>query len=158
MLDPVVAGKVHFTYGREGLEEFIEPSQLIKELGGDEDWDYEYVEPVEGENDLMKDTAAKDAVLAERDEIAARFEETTRKWMEATPGPENDKLQEERSKIAEESRVNYWKLDPYVRARSMYDRQGILTGGGPVNWYSYKNQNGSANGSAKPAEAKVEES
>ena len=34
-LDPVVASKVHFTYGREGLEEFIEPSHIIKELGGD---------------------------------------------------------------------------------------------------------------------------
>lgn len=83
----------------------------------------------------MNDTDAKAAILKERGDIAARFEAVTRKWADATPGAESDAMQSERTAIAKESRDNYWKLDPYVRARSLYDRQGFIRGGAEVNWY-----------------------
>ncbi|KAM3559463.1 hypothetical protein MY1884_003459 [Beauveria asiatica] len=133
-LDPVVASKVKFTNGRDGVDgitNHIAPDRLIKELGGDLDWEYEYVEPVEGENDLMKDTATRDRLLAERKEIGKRFEAATRKWVQAST-PE---INAERTSLANELRVNYWKLDPYIRARSMYDRNGNLRGGKKVAWY-----------------------
>ncbi|KAM3437377.1 hypothetical protein NHJ13734_004637 [Beauveria thailandica] len=133
-LDPVVASKVKFTNGRDGVDgitNHIAPDRLIKELGGDLDWEYKYVEPVEGENDLMKDTATRDRLLAERKEIGKRFEAATRKWVQAST-PE---INAERTSLANELRVNYWKLDPYIRARSMYDRNGNLRGGKKVAWY-----------------------
>ncbi|KAM3559489.1 hypothetical protein ARSEF4850_004121 [Beauveria asiatica] len=133
-LDPVVASKVKFTNGRDGVDgitNHIAPDRLIKELGGDLDWEYEYVEPVEGENALMKDTATRDRLLAERKEIGKRFEAATRKWVQAST-PE---INAERTSLANELRVNYWKLDPYIRARSMYDRNGNLRGGKKVAWY-----------------------
>lgn len=83
----------------------------------------------------MKDTEAKASILKERGDIATKFEAVTRKWVDVTPGPESDALQSERTAIAKESRDNYWKLDPYVRARSLYDRQGFIRGGAEVNWY-----------------------
>ncbi|TQS31461.1 hypothetical protein Golomagni_08255, partial [Golovinomyces magnicellulatus] len=132
-LDPVVANKVNFTYSREDLEVFIAPDQLIKELGGDEDWEYNYIEPVAGENDLMKDEKGKEAVMAERNEIADKFEAVTRKWVATAPGPEADKLKQEREELAKLARTSYWKLDPYVRARSMYDREGSICGGAKAN-------------------------
>lgn len=134
-LDPVVASKVHFTYNREGLEEFIAPDQIIKELGGDEDWEYRYEEPVAGENDKMKDTQTRDAILQERHDISKRFEETTQRWIEAGDDEARRKLHDERDDLAVQLRQNYWKLDPYVRARSMYDRQGIICGGKAARWY-----------------------
>lgn len=134
-LDPVVASKVHFTNGRDGTDgitNFIAPDRLIKELGGDLDWEYKYVEPVEGENDIMKDTATRNRLQAERQEIANRFETATRKWVEAST-PE---INAERASLAKELCVNYWKLDPYIRARSLYDRNGNMRGGGKkVAWY-----------------------
>lgn len=134
-LDPVVANKVNFTYTRQDLEEFIAPDQLIKELGGDEQWEYKYIEPVAGENDVMKDEKGKEAVMTERREIADKFEAVTRKWVATSPGPEAEELKKERDELAKQARVNYWKLDPYVRARSMYDRAGIICGGAKTNWY-----------------------
>lgn len=133
-LDPVVASKVHFTNGRDGADgitNHIDADRLIKELGGDLDWDYKYVEPVEGENDIMKDTATRDRLQAEREEIAKRYEAATRKWVDnATP-----EIRAERVSIAAELATNYWKLDPYVRARNMYDRNGNIRGGKKVAWY-----------------------
>ena len=56
-LDPVVAAKIHFTKHLEDLEQYIPRSQIVKELGGDENWEYHYIEPVSGENDLMQHEA-----------------------------------------------------------------------------------------------------
>ncbi|EQK99028.1 CRAL/TRIO domain protein [Ophiocordyceps sinensis CO18] len=134
-LDPVVAAKVHFTNYKAGLEEFIEPSHIIKELEGDEDWEYKYEEPVEGENDRMKDTKTRDRLLEAREELYKQFEAETRKWIRSTDSDEGKQAKAQREKIAEQLRVGYWELDPYLRSRSLYDRQGIILPGGGVDWY-----------------------
>ncbi|KAJ2982963.1 hypothetical protein NQ176_g1046 [Zarea fungicola] len=134
-LDPVVAAKVHFTNGRSGLEEFIAPSQIPKELGGDEDWEYSYIEPVEGENSSMEDTATRDAILKERGVLVKDFEEATKVWLRDGDSESATKAEESRNTIARQMKDNYWKLDPYIRARSVYDRQGVIGSGGVINFY-----------------------
>lgn len=134
----MVAAKVNFTNQRAGLEEFIEPSHITKELGGDEDWEYKYVEPVPGENDRMKDTATREKLQAARQELVKSFEATTLQWIKAPQGEEAKELKEKRTAIAAQLRENYWKLDPYVRARSLYDRAGVIQEGGKIDWYSAK--------------------
>ena len=137
-LDPVVAAKVNFTYGREGLEQFIAPDKLIKELGGDEDWEYKYVEPVPGENDKMKDVETRDRLIKSREELARQFEVATQNWIQHPEGEEAKEAKAERDRIAVQLRESYWQLDPYIRARSLYDRQGNIRGGAPVQWYGEK--------------------
>lgn len=146
-MDPVIASKVNFTYTRQDLEEFIAPDRLIKELGGDEDWEYKYEEPVPGENAAMADTESRDRLIREREDIAVRFEAATKEWVLRPDGHEGEELRAKREAIAKEIRENYWRMDKYVRARSLYDRQGNLQGGGEVRWYDCK-QNGTTNGSA----------
>ncbi|UNI21435.1 phosphatidylinositol transfer protein csr1 [Purpureocillium takamizusanense] len=133
-MDPVIRSKVNFTYGSKDLDQFIAPEQLLKELGGEEDWDYTYLEPVPGENDLMKDTETRDRILKERKELASQFEVATQKWIKAE-GTQAEELKDERNRLAAELRANYWRLDPYVRARCVLDRQGVIQGGKPVVWY-----------------------
>ena len=58
-MDPVVASKVHFTKSVADLDKFISRTQIPRELKGDEDWQYEYVEPKKDENAIMKDTATR---------------------------------------------------------------------------------------------------
>ncbi|KAI1056302.1 hypothetical protein LB507_002166 [Fusarium sp. FIESC RH6] len=137
-LDPVVAAKVHFTNNRSELEEFISRDHLIKELEGDEDWEYKYVEPIPGENDKMKDTQTRDRMLAEREELVKKFEQTTREWIRQPEGEQGKQLKAEREKIAKLLREDYWRLDPYIRARTLYDRQGAIQTGGKTDWYSLK--------------------
>jgi CRAL/TRIO domain len=118
-LDPVVASKIHFTRSRADLEKFIPALHLIKELEGEDDFEYKYIEPTPGENDIMEDTATRDAMLNDREGMVQRFEEATKRWIAGLDSPE-------RSAIVGELNENYWKLDPYIRARTLYDRMGVI--------------------------------
>ncbi|KAF7550105.1 hypothetical protein G7Z17_g5955 [Cylindrodendrum hubeiense] len=135
-LDPVVASKVHFTNNKKELEEFIEPSHIIKELEGEEDWEYKYIEPIAGENDKMKDTVTRDRLVEAREELVKKFEHTTREWIRNSEGDQAKALKAEREKLAQQLKADYWNLDQYVRARTLYDRQGAIQGGGNTDWYS----------------------
>ncbi|APA14115.1 hypothetical protein sscle_12g088850 [Sclerotinia sclerotiorum 1980 UF-70] len=132
-LDPVVASKVHFTNNVEEMSEFVARSQILKELGGDEDWEYKFVEPIPGENDKMKDTATRDKLLTGREAIVGKYEKATIEWINSE-GNKPD-LKSKRTELAKELRDDYWKLDPYVRARSLYDRVGVVNAGGKLNFY-----------------------
>lgn len=129
-LDPVVASKVHFTKNVEELEAFVERSHIIKELGGDDDWTYEYIEPRPGENDQMNDSATRERLLAERAATVKDFEDLTQEWIE-----EPRVIEQKRNELAERLRSGYWQLDPYIRARSLYDRTGIIQEGGRIQHY-----------------------
>lgn len=124
-LDPVVASKVHFTNNVKDVEEFIPKSQIIKELDGEENWVYKYVEPVAGENDKMKDEATRDELLAAREQLYRDYEDATLKWIKS---PEDASIKAQRNSIADKLRADYWNLDPYLRARSLYDRTGWIQG------------------------------
>ncbi|KAG8157793.1 hypothetical protein KVR01_012455 [Diaporthe batatas] len=124
-LDPVVASKVHFTNNIKDVEQFIHSSRVLKELDGQEDWAYQYVEPIPGENDRMKDEATRNGLLAAREQLYKDYEEATLKWIQ---NPEDASAKVQRNSIAAKLRADYWKLDPYVRARSLYDRTGWLQG------------------------------
>ncbi|KAL2117551.1 hypothetical protein VTJ04DRAFT_7211 [Mycothermus thermophilus] len=136
-LDPVVANKVHFTNSAKEMEEFIPLKHIPKDLDGEEDWTYSYVEPREGENAAMLDTATRDRLLAERAKLYKEYEDATLEWINtpSTAGDAAEKIKARRNDIAARLRADYWNLDPYVRARSYYDRIGVLQPGGKLDWY-----------------------
>ncbi|KAJ1327541.1 CRAL/TRIO domain-containing protein [Microdochium nivale] len=56
---------------------------------------------------------------------------------EPEPEPTRHSAQDkydERARLVEKLMANYWLLDPYVRARNIYDRLGILSKTGEVNF------------------------
>ena len=101
----------------------------MKELGGDEDFVYAYVEPIEGENSQMNDTDSRDKLQAERTELVKSYETETLDWIHGEDSGEG------RNRIAQRLAENYWKLDPHIRARSLYDRTGILGKEGKLEFY-----------------------
>ncbi|KAK0101521.1 hypothetical protein ONS95_006688 [Cadophora gregata] len=135
-LDPVVASKVQFTNNNDEMEQFVPKSQIIKELGGEEDWEYHYPEPLPGENDLMKDTATRDRLLQEREVLVNDYEKATLDWINGSRDMEAVKTR--RHELANSLRDDYWRLDPYVRARSIYDRVGLIQKGGKLQFYPSK--------------------
>ncbi|CCC12175.1 hypothetical protein SMACR_05913 [Sordaria macrospora] len=141
-LDPVVANKVHFTNNISEMSEFISPDKVPKDLDGQEDWDYKYVEPVPGENDKMKDTETLNRLQAARAELVKEYEEATLRWIQAGNGNSSPELKKKRDEIAEKLRVDYWQLDPYIRARSFYDRIGVLLPGGKLDPYLQSKKDG----------------
>ncbi|KAL2129482.1 hypothetical protein VTI74DRAFT_7691 [Chaetomium olivicolor] len=148
-LDPVVANKVHFTNNAKEMEEFIPIKHIPKDLEGEEDWTYQYVEPIEGENAKMADTETRDRLLAARAGLYKEYEDATLEWIRNPEGEKAAAIKKRREEIAERMRVDYWGVDPYLRARSYYDRTGVLLPGGKLNWYP----EGKVNGAAAPAVA-----
>ncbi|KAJ4365633.1 phosphatidylinositol transfer protein csr1 [Neocucurbitaria cava] len=138
-LDPVVAGKVHFAKNIDELSLYVPKSQIPTELGGDEKWEYKYPEPVPGENDKMKEEGPRETLQTERKDIVKRYESTVLQWVQA--GDVAAERRRERDELAEELRSNYWKLDPYVRARTLYDRMGVLHDGGKLDFYGEAKKN-----------------
>lgn len=132
-LDPVVASKVHFTKNVKELEEFVDQSQIPKELGGGENWAYRYVEPVPDENKLQSDDTTRQSLLEERAAVVKDYESTTQQWIQNSAS--RDALQQKRSELAERLRAGYWELDPYVRAKSFCDRTGMIREGGRIQFY-----------------------
>ncbi|KAJ5217124.1 hypothetical protein N7468_010132 [Penicillium chermesinum] len=126
LLDPVVASKVRFQTGVDGLEELIPRSHIIKELGGEEDWEFEYLEPQQNENAKLQDTATRDNILAERKKLGQDLFAATLEW---TQNPQDD------TSWPKSSKRDYWRLDPYIRSRTILDRTGVIQGGGKVDFY-----------------------
>ncbi|KAL2828968.1 hypothetical protein BDW59DRAFT_40212 [Aspergillus cavernicola] len=137
-LDPVVAQKIHFTKNVQDLEEFIPKSHLIKELEGDEDWEYKYIEPKEGENTTIKDTAKGEELVAQRQQIAKDLQDSTIAWILSTRKKEGDKAKEaaqKRKDLTGQLGAQYWQMDPYLRCTTLYDRLNIIQGGGKIDFY-----------------------
>ncbi|CAG7994656.1 unnamed protein product [Penicillium salamii] len=136
-LDPVVASKIQFTKSVADLDKYIPRNQIPKELKGDEDWNYKYIEPVENENAAIQDTETRDSLMVERTMIATRLLGATAAWISATTSNEEaskvEEIKSRRNAVVEEFRMNYWKLDPHIRARALIDRDGMLLPGGQLS-------------------------
>lgn len=141
-LDPVVAAKVHFTKDEKELEAFISPECIPKELGGKEEWEYKYVEPIEGENRSVvvgkgeaADAAARaecDRIQLERRGLVDEYEKETLRWCRNAG---EKQVEARRKELASQLVANYWKMDPFVRARTLLDRIGVIGTGGVVDHY-----------------------
>ncbi|KAI5302246.1 hypothetical protein KEM55_001231, partial [Ascosphaera atra] len=63
-----------------------------------------------------------------RQQLCETFEQRTVDWIEAAK-KDKDKAKEinkERDVLAQQIMRSYWDLDPYIRARSVYDRLGLI--------------------------------
>ncbi|KAJ5192053.1 hypothetical protein N7449_008195 [Penicillium cf. viridicatum] len=138
LMDPEIAAKVEFTNSVTDLEKFIPRDQIVEDMGGDEKWSYKYIEPSSTENSKMDNTTIRDALKRERQAIGEEFLAATSGWINATKSEDATKLhssESERAYLAERLRVNYWKLDPYARARLLLDRTNVIQDGGKIEFY-----------------------
>lgn len=128
-MDPVIVSKIQFTKSVSDLENYIPRERIFKELGGPEDWEYKYIEPEQNENKRMNDTTTREALEEERRDIVKELLTTTSSWISATGTKSNEQIKTSktrRDELAEQLSANYWKLDPYVRARNCLDRAGVI--------------------------------
>lgn len=132
IMDPVVASKVHFLSGAKGLEQMIPPNHILKELGGDEDWEYQYIEPQPHEDDKLQDVDTRNNILADRKKLGDDLFSVTAERIEE---PQAEVLKSRRDEVIKKLRDNYWTLDPYVRARNILDRTGVIKERGEIDFY-----------------------
>jgi len=94
-----------------------------------EDWQYHYVEPVPGENEKMKDAATRDKLQATRDALIEEYTRNTLEWIKTGSDQATvPALKKQREELAAKLTSSYWDLDPYIRARSLFDRIGVIQG------------------------------
>lgn len=103
------------------------------------------MEPVVGENPKLKDTVTRDRLLEERESLYDEYEQKTLQWLHTADAEKRTAVKAERAQVANNLRDGYWILDPYVRARSLYDRVGILNEGGKLDYYAW-NKTAPSNG------------
>ncbi|KAI1309566.1 CRAL/TRIO domain-containing protein [Xylaria venustula] len=126
-LDPVIASKINFTRKSSDLLKFISQENLQTSYGGKDTWEYEYVEPVEGENARLYESEKKAEIQNERNELIGDFELRTVEWVSSEAESSAEKEKESlRTEAADHLTKNYWKLDPYIRARTYFHRLGMV--------------------------------
>ncbi|KAG0227809.1 CRAL-TRIO domain-containing protein [Mortierella sp. GBAus27b] len=131
LLDPQVASRFIFTRNNEELHRVIPQERLpITHFDGLNDWNYEYVPPREGENNHMQDVATKERLLQERRALEVSFDQATRVWMKE-PGHQPSS---QRDQIALGIQEQYGRMSPYVRARNLYHRWGVLDAKEEAHW------------------------
>jgi hypothetical protein len=110
---------------------FIQLPNRVTDLGGDEEWVFQYTDVVDGENGRFKDEKTKQEWRNKRALIRERFEESTEAWIRG----KDETARFERERITLEYRIASIEADPYLRPRSVYHRHGNFIEDGTVAWH-----------------------
>lgn len=125
-LDPVVASKIHFTKLAADLEKFADIDQIPQDLGGKDDYVPQYVTPTESNSATKPADDTMVQLLSDREMLTKTFYETTIAWINAKSREESTELLNLKIHLGAELASNYLALDPYVRHRGAFDRDGSL--------------------------------
>lgn len=126
-LDPVVASKIHFTKSSSDLEEFVDIKNIPKDLGGLDDYDPEYVVPTPQNSARKAKDEKYEKLIAHREQLSLTFLQTTIAWIEAKTQEESTKWLNAKIQLGGELAQNYIELDPYIRERGYFDRNGAIS-------------------------------
>ena len=139
----MVSSKIHFSNNEKDLEQYIPYDHIVKELNGGDNYEYKYIEPQPDENKLMEDTSTRDSLLAKQKELTDSLEKSTIEWVFAGYKGNKDAKEaanKDRKDTIKKMESLYWELDPYIRARSLYDRLGVIQPGGKIDFYPEKSK------------------
>lgn len=137
LLDPVVRSKVKFTKGPLDMTDRIPAERLVSDLGGEMTNEFVFLEPEEGENELLKDTAEREKRFNAYMDLAREYEEVTGQWA----SKEDAAVVERRLVLVKKLRVAQFHMEPYTRGKTVCHRDGTLDGQGIVTWL-YKQKSG----------------
>lgn len=125
-IDPVVASKIKFTKNLDDVSKYIPTEFIEKNLGGQSEHTYEYIEPVEGENDKMNDKETTDRLLKERAVIWQHYLDATIDWIKSEDTASTEEAQATKNVLAVQLNTSYWECDAYIRSQSVFDRNGCI--------------------------------
>ncbi|KAF3985943.1 hypothetical protein FT663_04141 [Candidozyma haemuli var. vulneris] len=125
-LDPVVASKVHFTKNADDLAKFADKKFIPKDLGGNDDYKPEYIKPTKENAGTLPKDEKFEQLWKDRQELTYTFIETTLAWIKAKSAKESTELLDLKIQLGAELAKNYLELDPYIRSRGVFDRDGAI--------------------------------
>ncbi|KAJ2724026.1 phosphatidylinositol transfer protein csr1 [Coemansia sp. Benny D115] len=132
-IDPGVKAKIALARNTNELLHYIDAEGLIEELGGKKSFEYTYEPPTAEENTQMADAEKRKAKDHAFVEAVAKYEQVTAEWAReesgsgSTPGSElSDTVDTRRAYARATMRGAAVDLDTYIRARTLFHRQGII--------------------------------
>lgn len=125
-LDPVVASKVHFTKSADDLAKFADKKFIPKDLGGNDDFKPQYITPTKENAATLPKDEKFEQLIKERQDLTYTFIETTLAWIKAKDAKQSTELMDLKVQLGAELAQNYLKIDPYVRSRGVFDRDGTI--------------------------------
>ncbi|EPX71426.1 sec14 cytosolic factor family protein [Schizosaccharomyces octosporus yFS286] len=128
-IKPEIREKIVFTQNSKDLENYIDRSVIPASLGGDSQHTYQYVEPKENENELVNEHSyEKKAALDRYYAYYNEWEQQSLHWAQTrNDDAVNEKLRINCDIAGTNFSKEYWRVDKYLRARTVYDRLGLLT-------------------------------
>lgn len=126
-LKPHLKEKLIFTKGKEMLKKYIEPQHIPKHLGGKDTFKPSYIEPTQYNSLRQEPDALFSNLLKQRDELTVNFIEATIKWIEAPTVEESKRYLDQKIRLGKARAQNYVFLDPYLRSRGLWDRNGEMS-------------------------------
>lgn len=121
-IDPVVKSKIIMAKTPQDIAPYIDLDDLMEELGGRKEFEYRYVPPTASENSCMSNREARKAAEEKFAEMAAKCQDQTKKWVSG----DSEYDEEERNLTKQNLYDSVVALDPYIRARTLYHRLGLI--------------------------------
>ena len=124
LLDPEIRNKINFCNKSDELD--VVPQYICEDtIGGDQVDVVKWVEPQPGEKEgLDRNDPKRQEMWKSYRDISRDYEEVTKKWI--ISDGQDDRLNAERDQQSKRLRLKYIELEPFLRARSMYQRAGII--------------------------------
>lgn len=128
LVNPNMSGRaIIFTNTLPELLKYVSIDQLPASVGGCTKHDYHWIEPNPEIDDApMRNLEERERLKQERKALMEQLESLTRSWIKEADFVKSKKLLERRKLILELCEKNYWTLDPYVRSRAIFDRNGVF--------------------------------
>lgn len=124
LLDPEIRNKINFCNKSNELD--VIPQYICEDtIGGDQVDVVKWVEPLPGEKEgLDRNDPKRQEMWKSYRDISRDYEEVTKKWI--ISDGQDDTLNAERDLQSKRLRLKFIELEPFIRARSMYQRAGII--------------------------------
>ena len=126
-LDPVVASKIHFTKSVSDLEQFIDKKYIPKDLGGLDVYEPEFVAPTKANSARKPKDEKYEKLVTQREQLTLTFIESTIAWLNSKTEEDSTKWLKLKIQLGGELAQNYIQLDPYIREKGVFDRNGAIT-------------------------------
>lgn len=122
-LDPIVSSKVFFTKDINDLTKYVSDEFIPKYLNGKCNNNFKYVIPHQSD---IYPPKKKDEyyynLKKELDLLFVKFLQTTKNWIESKDSNISEKYLQDKIKISTKISKCYVEIDPYIRARGVFDR------------------------------------
>ncbi|KAJ2802350.1 phosphatidylinositol transfer protein csr1 [Coemansia guatemalensis] len=125
-LDANLSARIVFAKTIDDVLNFVDKDQLPEELGGQSTFATKFVLPREGENKAMTDLVNRKHAEENWRECISVFKEATRKWHRQVANSDSKACVDARDNAAHELGLAEHKLSIYTRARSNFERLGLV--------------------------------